>query len=85
MAAPRVELIVAARTDAVVPALVIGLGGIWTEVLSDVAILPLPASAARIERALRSLRGAPLLTGGAAANRSTSAVRPGSRSAWASC
>ena len=64
MAAPGVELIVAARTDAVVPALVIGLGGIWTEVLSDVAILPLPASAARIERALRSLRGAPLLTGG---------------------
>jgi acetyl-CoA synthetase len=64
MAAPGVELIVAARTDAVVPALVIGLGGIWTEVLGDVAILPLPASAARIERALSSLRGAPLLTGG---------------------
>ena len=64
MAAPGVELIVAARTDAVVPALVIGLGGIWTEVLGDVAVLPLPASAARIERALRSLRGAPLLTGG---------------------
>ena len=64
MAAPGVELIIAARTDAVVPALVIGLGGIWTEVLSDVAILPLPASAARIERALSSLRGAPLLTGG---------------------
>ncbi|HTX08145.1 MAG TPA: acetate--CoA ligase family protein [Solirubrobacteraceae bacterium] len=64
MAAPGVELIVAARTDAVVPALVIGLGGIWTEVLGDVAIVPLPASAARIERALRSLRGAALLTGG---------------------
>jgi acetate---CoA ligase (ADP-forming) len=64
MAAPGVELIVAARTDAVVPALVIGLGGIWTEVLGDVAVVPLPATAARIERALRSLRGAPLLTGG---------------------
>ncbi len=64
MAAPGVELIVAARTDAVVPALVIGLGGIWTEVLGDVAVVPLPASAARVERALRSLRGAPLLTGG---------------------
>jgi len=64
MAAPGVEMIVAARTDAVVPALVIGLGGVWTEVLDDVAIVPLPASAARIERALRSLRGAPLLTGG---------------------
>ncbi|HUA49003.1 MAG TPA: acetate--CoA ligase family protein [Solirubrobacteraceae bacterium] len=63
MAAPGVELIVAARADAVVPALVIGLGGVWTEVLSDVAVVPLPADAARIERALRSLRGAPLLTG----------------------
>ncbi len=39
-----VELIVAARTDAVVPALVIGLGGIWTEALDDVAVVPLPAS-----------------------------------------
>jgi acyl-CoA synthetase (NDP forming) len=64
MAAPGVELLVAARTDGVVPALVIGLGGVWTEVLDDVAIVPLPASAARIERALRSLRGASLLTGG---------------------
>ena len=66
MAAPGVELIVAARADAVVPALVIGLGGVWTEVLGDVAIVPLPADAVRIERAVRSLRGAPLLTGGRA-------------------
>jgi acetate---CoA ligase (ADP-forming) len=64
MAAPGVELIVAARADAVVPALVIGLGGIWTEVVRDVAIVPLPAGAARIEAAIRSLRGSPLLTGG---------------------
>ena len=64
MASPGVELIVAARADAIVPALVVGLGGIWTEVLTDVAIVPLPASSARIEAALRSLRGAPLLTGG---------------------
>jgi acyl-CoA synthetase (NDP forming) len=63
MAPAGVELIVAARADAVVPALVIGLGGVWTEVLSDVAVVPLPADAARIERALWSLRGAPLLTG----------------------
>jgi acetyl-CoA synthetase len=59
-----VELIVAARTDGVVPALVLGLGGMWTELLDDVAIVPLPANAARIELALRSLRGAPLLLGG---------------------
>ena len=64
MAAPGVELLVAARTDAVVPALVLGLGGIWTELLDDVAIVPLPADAARVERALRSLRGAPVLAGG---------------------
>jgi acyl-CoA synthetase (NDP forming) len=63
MAAPGVELIVAARADAVVPALVIGLGGVWTEMLGDVAIVPLPASAARIQTGVRSLRGAPLLTG----------------------
>jgi acetate---CoA ligase (ADP-forming) len=63
MAAPGLELIVAARADAIVPALVVGLGGVWTEMLGDVAIVPLPASAARIETAVRSLRGAPLLTG----------------------
>jgi acetate---CoA ligase (ADP-forming) len=64
MAAPGVELIVAARRDAVVPALLVGLGGIWTELLADVAIVPLPSSAERIERALGRLRGASLLTGG---------------------
>ncbi len=64
MAAPGVELIVAARTDGVVPALVLGLGGIWTELLDDVAIVPLPADADLIEAALGSLRGAGLLRGG---------------------
>jgi acyl-CoA synthetase (NDP forming) len=63
MAAPGVELVVAARGDAVVPALVVGLGGVWTELLDDVAIVPLPATPARVEAALRSLRGAGLLTG----------------------
>jgi acyl-CoA synthetase (NDP forming) len=64
MIGPGVELLVAARADAVVPALVIGMGGIWTEVLADVVIVPLPASASRIERALRELQGARLLFGG---------------------
>ena len=63
MVVPGVEAIVGARADAVVPAVLVGLGGVWTEVLDDVAIVPLPADAARIERALRALRGAPLLTG----------------------
>jgi acetate---CoA ligase (ADP-forming) len=64
MAPPGTEVIVAARRDAVVPALMVGLGGIWTELLDDVAIVPLPARQPRVERALRSLRGASLLTGG---------------------
>lgn len=63
MAPLGAELLVAARRDAVVPALVVGLGGVWTELLDDVAIVPLPATPARVERALRSLRGAGLLTG----------------------
>jgi acetate---CoA ligase (ADP-forming) len=63
MAPPGVELLVAARAGAVVPALVIGIGGIWTELLDRVAIIPLPADAARIERALGDASFAPLLTG----------------------
>ena len=61
MASPGVELIVAVRRDAVVPVLVIGLGGIDAEVLDDVAIVPLPATAARVEAALAGLKGAALL------------------------
>ena len=34
---------------------VIGLGGIWTEALDDVAIVPLPASPERVEEALSEL------------------------------
>jgi hypothetical protein len=57
-------LLVAARADTVVPVLVVGLGGIWTEALDDVAIVPLPATPERVERALLGLRGAAVLTGG---------------------
>ena len=64
MAAGAVELIVAARRDAVVPALVIGMGGVWAELLDDAAVVPLPATPARVAAAIRSLRGAPLLCGG---------------------
>jgi len=64
MAAPGAELLVAARADGVVPALVVGLGGLWTEALGDVAVLPLPTTADRVAAALRGLRGAALLTGG---------------------
>jgi succinyl-CoA synthetase beta subunit len=64
MVKPGLELFVAARADGVVPALVVGLGGIWTESLDDVAIVPLPADRERVERALLGLRGAALLDGG---------------------
>ncbi len=63
MAPPGVEVIVAVRRDVVVPAVVVGLGGIWTELLDDIAIVPLPATPERVEAALRSLRGAGLLAG----------------------
>ena len=49
MVKPGLELFVAARADGVVPALVVGLGGIWTESLDDVAIVPLPADRERVE------------------------------------
>jgi acetyl-CoA synthetase len=64
MAPAGAELFVAARSDAAVPALVVGLGGIWSEALDDVAIVPLPAGRERVYRAIANLRGAPLLTGG---------------------
>jgi acyl-CoA synthetase (NDP forming) len=63
MAPPGTELLIAARADAVVPTLVIGLGGKWVETLDDVAIVPLPADADRCRAALGSLRGAAQLTG----------------------
>src|SRR5436190_2849217 len=64
MAAPGVEVLIAARADAVVPALAVGLGGVWTEALDDVAIVPLPADPERVEEAILSLRGAAALAAG---------------------
>jgi acetate---CoA ligase (ADP-forming) len=64
MAPPGADLLVSVRADGVVPVLVVGLGGLWTEALGDVAVLALPASTGRVEAALRGLRGAPLLAGG---------------------
>jgi acetate---CoA ligase (ADP-forming) len=64
MAPPGVELLVSARSDAVVPCLVVGAGGVWTELLADAAVIPLPASSERVEAAIRTLRAAPVFTGG---------------------
>ena len=64
MAEPGIELLISARADAVVPVVTVGLGGIWTEALRDVAVIPLPADARRVAEGIRSLRGADLLGGG---------------------
>jgi acetyl-CoA synthetase len=64
MASPGAELLVAARADAVVPCLVIAVGGIWTEALDDAAVVPLPAEPERVEEAILGLRAAAALTGG---------------------
>jgi hypothetical protein len=69
MADPGVEVLVSATAAGVVPSLVIGLGGIWTEVLDEVAVVPLPADPDRVEAAVRSLRGAAMLTGGRGSER----------------
>jgi len=63
MAAPGLEVFVAALADGVVPALVVGLGGVWIELLDDVAVIPLPADAAAVRAALESLRAHPLFAG----------------------
>jgi acetate---CoA ligase (ADP-forming) len=64
MADPGVELLISARADAVVPVITVGLGGIWAETFRDAAVIPLPADPARAAKAIRSLDGADLLTGG---------------------
>nr|WP_255682199.1 acetate--CoA ligase family protein [Luteimonas sp. BDR2-5] len=64
MAARGLELVVGARRD---PAwgvvLLVGLGGIWIEVLQDVRLLAADLTGAQIERELRRLKGAALLDG----------------------
>ncbi|MEO8330411.1 MAG: acetate--CoA ligase family protein, partial [Candidatus Nanopelagicales bacterium] len=64
MVDPGVEMLVAATRDGVVPSLVVGFGGIWTELLDDVAVIPLPADVQRIRTAVQRLRGFTLLSGG---------------------
>ncbi|MBI4944547.1 MAG: acetate--CoA ligase family protein, partial [Actinobacteria bacterium] len=63
MAAPGVEVLVSARADGVVPTLVVGLGGIWSEALGDVVTLPLPVTGQAVRDGLLRLRGSALLTG----------------------
>ena len=45
------------------PVIAVGLGGVWVEVLQDVALRPLPIDGAEVKRMLAELRGAKLLHG----------------------
>ena len=53
----------AARDSSFGPYLLLGLGGVWVEVLDDVVAVALPATPADVMRALRGLRAFVLLTG----------------------
>jgi len=58
------ELVVGARRDEQWgPVLMIGLGGIWIEVLKDVVFLPADCDEAGVLSALRTLKGAAMLDG----------------------
>ena len=64
MARPGVEMILGLTHDPHFGAsLMIGLGGIFTEVFQDVAFLVLPARRAEVREALEGLKGFKLLTG----------------------
>ena len=64
MEAPGVELIVGARRDPDWgPVLMIGLGGIWTEALNDVRLMPSDLSPEGIIAEIRRLKGARVLQG----------------------
>jgi succinyl-CoA synthetase beta subunit len=64
MAAPGVEMFVGAKRDPNWgPVILIGLGGIWTETLKDVRLLPPDVSEGMILRDLAKLKGYALLRG----------------------
>jgi len=64
MAGGGVELIVGTRRDARFgPVLMVGLGGVFAEILSDVAFALAPVTPKEAETMLRSLKAAPLLQG----------------------
>ena len=86
MAPPGAELLVAARLDGVVPHLVIAAGGLWTEVLGDAVVVPLPAAPERVEARHSALCG-PLRCSPAGAGRAALdvAAAAGWRPRRASC
>jgi acyl-CoA synthetase (NDP forming) len=64
MGEPGIEIIIGARNEAGWgPVILVGLGGILTEVLQDVVFIPAGVGRVDIARALRSLKGARLFEG----------------------
>lgn len=64
MAAPGIEMVVGARRVAGWgPVLMIGLGGIWVEILKDVRLLPAELDVLEIESEILKLKAASLLGG----------------------
>ena len=57
------EMIIGAKRDGELPMLMIGFGGIYVEVLKDVAFALAPLSRNKAERMMKSLTGFPLLAG----------------------
>ena len=65
MTAGITEVLIGVKQDAVFgPMLLVGLGGIWVEVLGDVAMRLCPVSESEAHAMFGELRGAALLTGG---------------------
>ncbi len=74
MAPPGLDVLVAARTDGVVPVLVLGIGGIWAEALDDVAIIALPVDRDRVIAAVSRLRASAMVRGSAGEPRALAAL-----------
>jgi acyl-CoA synthetase (NDP forming) len=64
MCKPGIEMIVGAKRDLEWgPMVLVGLGGIWTEALGDIRLMPAGLSPAEIEAEMRLLKGARVLGG----------------------
>ncbi|WDL97628.1 acetate--CoA ligase family protein [Alicyclobacillus sp. ALC3] len=64
MAKPGAEMVVGAKRDSTWgPVLMVGMGGVWIELLHDVRLLQPGLPVELIEREILSLQAAPLLTG----------------------
>jgi acetyltransferase len=64
MVRPGVEMIIGARRDAIFgPTIMVGLGGIYVEVMKDVAFRSLPLDRPEIQTMIKEIRAYPLLLG----------------------